>query len=304
MQIYLVFLFFSYEKKTKTYEFMTLENNSSIPIHDLISTYSINIESISHINSYDYNEIHRHNYYEILFFENGGGYQLIDFENIPIKPNSCYIVKPGQVHLVRRESNADGFLIQFTNEMILPDVFLTTLSTLKTQISDATIFENDVIHRKQFIQLLNAIQKVQAEKTKYYKEKSVHLLSNILYSLEEVSAKGINDSASKTNKTTFKFIELVNTHLTELSVNDYADKLNISSKKLSTLVKDQFGITPLKYIHNQLILHIKRDLVFNNRSLKEIAFDYNFDSAPNFSLFVKKQTGLSPSALKKQLMKS
>lgn len=281
---------------------MPIANSDGIPIYDLNTSYSINIEAISHDNGYNFNEIHRHNYYEILFFQKGGGYQFIDLKKIPIKNNSCYIVKPNQIHLVKRNSNADGLLIQFTSKMILPDVFLTTLSTLKKQIGDTVLFENDEVNTQKFINYLHSIQQIQTEKSTYYKEKSVHLLSNILYSLEETSSKKSVGANTKTDKIIFKFIELAEEHLNALSINEYAEKLHISTKKMGVLVKNQFGITPLKYIHNLLLLNIKRDLIVENLSLKEIAYKYNFDSASNFSLFVKKHTGNSPSELQKELI--
>ncbi|MCT4602366.1 MAG: helix-turn-helix transcriptional regulator [Marinifilum sp.] len=281
---------------------MVIANNDRIPIYNLQTTYDINIEAISHNNQYNFNQIHRHSYYEILFFEKGGGHQFIDFEKTLIKDNSCYIVKPNQVHLIKRNANADGLLIQFTNQMILPDVFLTTLSTLKEQIGSSVLFEEDKSNTEQFMFLLHAIQKIQLLKTTYYKEKSVHLLSNILYGLEEVAGNNLPDPAAKIDKIILKFIELAEDNLTKLTINEYAEKLFVSRRKLGDSVKSQFGVTPLKYIHNLLILNIKRDLVFKKLSLKEIALTYHFDSTSNFSLFVKKHTGYSPSELQKQLI--
>ena len=130
---------------------MVIANSDRIPIYNLQTTYDINIEAISHNNQYNFNQIHRHSYYEILFFEKGGGHQFIDFEKTLIKDNSCYTIKPNQVHLIKRNANANGLLIQFTNQTILPDVFLTTLSTLKEQIGSSVLFEEDKSNTEQFM---------------------------------------------------------------------------------------------------------------------------------------------------------
>ena len=86
-----------------------------------------------------------------------------------------------------------------------------------------------------------------------------------------------------------------------MSISGYADLLNVSTKKLTKIIKEQFGVTPLRYLHNILLLCIKRDLVFEELSHKEIAYNYNFDNPSNFSLFIKKHTGITPTKLQKLL---
>lgn len=269
----------------------------NIPIHNLEASYNINIEPISYNNGYDFNTIHKHNYFEILFFEKGGGYQLIDFDNIPIKNNSCYIVKPKQVHLIKRFTEADGLLIQFTNEML----FTNTFSLLKNYSKSSIIYENDLNLTKEFFILLNRILNIQRSKSEYFKEKSIHLLSTLLYSLEE-NIKDQDKEKNIVTKKAAKFIDLADEFITHKSINEYAKLLNISSKKLTQIIKKELNTTPLKHIHDVLILNIKRDLAFKELSYKEIAYNYNFDSPSNFSLFVKKQTGLTPSELQKKLL--
>ena len=276
-------------------------DKNNIPTHDLSADYKINTEFISHKNTYDSNQIHKHNYYEILFFEKGGGFQQIDFNKIPVKNFSCYIVKPRQVHLVKKKPEADGLLIQFTDTMILPDVFLNSLSILKLHLSSEILFEENESTFNNFLSSLHSIQKLGNNKPQFYKEKTVHLLSNLLYSLEEIVVKERKGVKLLNNDLIFKFIELVEQYLNSLSIKEYADKLGVSTKKLTSIIKEQFDVTPLKYIHNILLLNIKRDLVFKKLSHKEIAYNYNFDSPSNFSLFIKKHTGLTPTKLQELL---
>ncbi len=267
------------------------------PIYDLVSDYKVNIESISHVNPYNFNEFHRHNYYEVLVFEKGGGYQQIDFNRIPIRDYSCYIVKPGQIHLVRKATKADGILIQFTETMILSDVFLSALSFLKPISSSEVLFEQDKNLTKELLYLIQSINLLQDKKAYFFKEKTAHLLSNLLYYLEESSPNFDTKEQSVNGMLAYRFTELVALNLNSISINEYCKELNISNKKLAFLVKEQLNTTPLKYIHSILLLGIKRDMVFKELSFKEIAFNYNFDSSSNFSIFIKKHTGKTPSQL-------
>ncbi|WP_442264780.1 helix-turn-helix domain-containing protein [Tenacibaculum sp. ZS6-P6] len=266
-----------------------------VPIHNLNTSYNINIEKISHDNNYDFNTIHKHNYFEILFFEKGGGHQLIDFEKIKIKNNSCYIVKPKQIHLVKRNANADGLLIQFTPETLFSDSF----SLLKSFTKSEVVFEKDIDLSNYFISQLKSISAIQKSKSYFYKEKTIHLLSSLLYTLEEQSIKMKNE---KFSAITVNFIDLVENNINNISVSEYAKRLHISSKKLTQIIKTELNSTPLKYIHDILLLNIKRDLAFKQLTHKEIAYNYNFDSPSNFSIFIKKHTKLTPTELQKQLI--
>lgn len=82
----------------------------------------------------------------------------------------------------------------------------------------------------------------------------------------------------------------------------YADALGISSNKLGLETKRTLGKSPLKIIHHALILEIKRQLVFENKSHKQLAFDCYFDDLSTYSRFVKGQTGMNPTELKTHLM--
>lgn len=104
-----------------------------------------------------------------------------------------------------------------------------------------------------------------------------------------------------TDETLRQFNFLVETHFKEAhNVNFYAEKLNKSPKTLSNTFS-KFGQSPLKIIHERLVLEAKRQLKYTDKSTKEIAYDIGFDDASHLSRLFKKQTNLSPTSFKKQL---
>jgi len=95
---------------------------------------------------------------------------------------------------------------------------------------------------------------------------------------------------------TFTF--LVESHFRkEHSVSFYADQLNKSPKTISNYFS-KFDKTPLRIIHDRIVLEAKRLLTYTDKSAKEIAFEVGFHDASHLSRLFKKQTGESPSAFK------
>ena len=59
---------------------------------------------------------HKHSYFELCIFTNGSGEHEIDFRNYQIRPPSIHVLHPGQVHLIRRGEDYEGYLFVFSKE--------------------------------------------------------------------------------------------------------------------------------------------------------------------------------------------
>lgn len=70
------------------------------------------VESLDYKNPYDFTQIHKHDYFEIILVKKGGGSQLIDDQRFELEDLSGFIIQPGQVHLLNRDV-AEGKIIQF-----------------------------------------------------------------------------------------------------------------------------------------------------------------------------------------------
>lgn len=81
---------------------------------------------------------------------------------------------------------------------------------------------------------------------------------------------------------------------TEKSPSYYADKLNISSKALGKLVKEQFGRTLTDMIQERVVYEAKHQLFTTKKSVKEIASLLGYDDPYYFSRLFKNVTTISP----------
>lgn len=272
-------------------------NSSELPVHDLQAgrETSLFIRAISHRNEYDFTQKHRHSYFEILFFEKGGGLQLIDFQEFTVKDHSCYIVHPNQIHLLDRSPDSRGRLIQFRTESVISSKALIQLRERMWDGVGAVLFENEAASFSRMSLLLD--QFILEEKNQHqHSERNLHLLQVLLFDLleQKQSKKPLMQVETEFNR----FLQLVDAHFREQhSVQFYLNELNVSEKKLGALTKQHLGASPLQAIHQRLVLEIKRMLLFGEESHKEIAYSLGFDSPATFSAFVKKRTGKTPSEL-------
>jgi AraC family transcriptional activator of pobA len=78
------------------------------------------------------------------------------------------------------------------------------------------------------------------------------------------------------------------------TVQYIADKLNVSPKYLSSLLKVLTGQSTQQYIHDKLIEKAKEKLSTTNLSVSEIAYELGFEHSQSFSKLFKTKTKLSP----------
>lgn len=84
----------------------------------------------------------------------------------------------------------------------------------------------------------------------------------------------------------------------------YADRLCITPKYLSTVVKQVTGLSALKWIESCVIEEAKSLLQTSSLNVQQIANELNFPSQSFFGKYVKKHTGYSPQALRRMAIQA
>lgn len=83
------------------------------------------------------------------------------------------------------------------------------------------------------------------------------------------------------------------------SVDFLAQKLNISPKYLSSMLKQLTGLTAQQHIQIKVLEQAKEKLSTSGLTVSEIAFDLGFEHSQSFSKFFKSKTNLSPLEFRK-----
>lgn len=91
------------------------------------------------------------------------------------------------------------------------------------------------------------------------------------------------------------FIQLVNQKAnTEHELTYYASTLCMSSHHLSMVVKRETGETAKTWIDRATVSAIQVELRYSNKTLTQLANEFNFPSLSSFCKFFKRHTGVSP----------
>lgn len=97
-----------------------------------------------------------------------------------------------------------------------------------------------------------------------------------------------------------QFLKLVSIHhSSERNVIFYADKLCLTPKYLSKLIKNTTGRSAPEWIDTFVIQEAKNRLKYSNDTIKEIVYKLNFPNQSVFYKFFKARTGMTPSEYRK-----
>lgn len=129
------------------------------------------------------------------------------------------------------------------------------------------------------------------------------ILLSLFYVVTGIGSERIRDigeevrNSSNRSKVIFEqFIKLVSEyHLQHRNVGFYADKLCLTPKYLSKLIKTATGRSAPDWIDAYVILEAKNLLKYSNVTIKEVVYRLNFPNQSVFYKFFKARTGMTPS---------
>jgi len=241
--------------------------------------------------------------YDIFWIKEGKGNYSIDFKNYSFDGNVILFLSPKQVFSIKSEKVKEAYQLSFIKDFYC-------IQTHDAEIAcNGVLFNN--IYENPFIfpsekesEKLNFIISLLTEEFKLADTAKYDMLQSYLKQfiiqsvrLKKETYKTINDTETKLFK---DFSVLVELNFKKLhSVTDYANRLGISPKSLTKHLQKLGAETPSEFIKNRIITEAKRQLLYSNQAVKEIAFDLGFNDPAYFSRFFTKAAGISPLKFKK-----
>lgn len=278
----------------------------NIPTHELRAEAKLPkfeyLQWRKNVSKYDVSLPHRHNYYEILVFNKGGGKHEIDFDAYKIKSLSIHFVSANQVHVVRRLPGSDGFNFILSSEFTDADFPLSELAFYKPEnLPVLNMAKKDF---EEVSSLLDEVKRTYTADSKGRRNELKYLVQAILLKLQYLYLQqdNVKQPGPVKNKLAVALQALIEQHYTtHWRAGDYAREMNMSSIQLNAICKQHFGKSTEAVIQERLMLEIKRALVYGDKSIKEICYDLNFDDPTYFIRFFKKHTGTTPLEYRKSV---
>ena len=247
--------------------------------------------------------------YMIIFCLSGNMRLNVNLTEVELKKNMMLVNVPGNIIKVNQLSDDEGTGINYL-VVAMTKEFVSNLSVdvSKTFTDGLTLVETPVMtvssdYAEQFHQHLKLISKVIGSGVQHKKELVNTLASAVFYLISGLWAEAINNRygiesmpASRSRMIFEQFMQLVTEYHTKYrNVGFYADKLCLTPKYLSKLVKMTSGRSAPDWIDAYVILEAKNLLKYSNISIKEIVFKLNFPNQSVFYKFFKMRTGMTPS---------
>ncbi len=246
----------------------------------------------------------------MLMVKNGSIDLEINLQRYLIEADSFVVLTHGaMVNMYSDSDNVEIYMMCFSTDFLhtvninFSAVSMQSFIDHRSPAQAMSKTESSVIMRYFDLMRLNATAKVSEQI-----EGSIasSLLAAMFYQLVQFHYKRIGTATatkgqrSCRNAYVHDFIKLVHVHYShERSVKFYADKLCISPKYLSLLVKEVTGKSAARWIDEFVTMEAKNLLRFSGKNVQQVAYALNFSNQSSFGKYFKHMTGQSPTEYQK-----
>lgn len=249
---------------------------------------------------------HRHNYFVVVWVKKGKGAHFIDLEKFELQNDTVYCITPGQVHLLKQDGPAEGYVISFTADfMRMEESNLDLLfnTGLFNAFSRSPVIKVDADVKDE---MEDAVRRMLKEYANFFLLRSEilrgYLKIFLIYLTRQFEKTNQQPAQSRNIELMRKFLSLLEKNYAQKRmVTDYAGELVVTPNYLNEVVKKISGFPASHHIQQRIVLEAKRQAAFSNVTMKEIAYNLGFDDTAHFSKFFKNASGMSFTDFKKSL---
>ncbi|MEM9823697.1 MAG: helix-turn-helix domain-containing protein, partial [Bacteroidota bacterium] len=243
--------------------------------------------------------------YALLFIMEGEGQHYIDFKSYQYQRGSLIFISKEQVHAFEQNRQREAFFLLFTRHFLEKS---SLASNLMQQLSlynyhlYPPVLQLSELDFPVFSDLVMRIHSEYHAPDDQFTEEIIQSSLKILLSMAERirKRKRKKEAPSRYQDEFLQFQRLLDQHILDSRmVHFYAQKMNISTKKLNRIVQEIMHQPAKNYINEILIIEMKRLLMNTNFSIKEIAYKTGFEDPTNFTKYFKKWTHQTPAIFRK-----
>ena len=230
---------------------------------------------------------------------------IVDFYSYSLNAPSVAIFLPGQIiESIEASDDFEGF------GMVTTEAFTDSL-TLPVSFQERLSFKSNHFYSlnqeglNAFTNCYSMVKSIMKQEDHPYKEEIIrHLFSAYYYGLGYYVHNAQQQKYVMTGQQEVceRFIALASEHFKEhRDIGFYADKLCMTNKYLSALLKQETGMTALEWIERYVVLYAKGCLSSTTMTIQEISDELDFPSQSVFGKYFKRVEGISPKAYRRSL---
>lgn len=234
----------------------------------------------------------------ILHVLSGTARVSCNFEQIEERPGSVVLFHPGDV--IKVEERSDDYTVEIL--AVSSFIQLAALNQLENVNADA-LKRNYVLDAPEINAAATGIVSLLRPAISVCPPRELYFIAvmqlRAFYELYHVMLQRIglqpDKFRSRTDELFFRFRELLSGHCRESrSVVFYAEKLNITPRYLTNVVRARYGKSPKEAIDSYTVMQIRLDLLQTQAPIGELADRYNFSSTAHFIDYFRRLTGTTP----------
>ncbi len=243
---------------------------------------------------------HKFDFFMMMLHTNGAAKIKIDMVEYDLNQQTNLVkIAPGQIISVESYSEDFDATIMILSQRFFESLLIYINGSIPLRIGARTEHVTALNqHEKGVLDIfIRAVRHVLSDKENPFRKQVVqHIIMAIFYSSEQIRNIDSNDPP-RTNADVLskEFLRLAKENFRqERQLQFYADKLCITPRYLSRVVKESTNSSAAEWIERYVILEARALLKSTNMTIQQISDELNFPSQTFFGKYFKRRMGISP----------
>lgn len=252
-------------------------------------------------------ELHRHNFYELIFVERGSGVHLLNGLQFPYKKGDVLLLTPDDAHEFEIKKRTAFTYLKFDEKILAQQsgvnnkpVYLQAFKDLLARmlIPDGAIpFSKS--DRKHAFEILHIMQSEFSANGSY----SQDMLLQLFWSLVMLIVRNVNAGLTTIRKNNndverlnaiLSYIRIYSLDAEKMKIGEMAGHFHMSPNYISIYVKKHTGLAIQQHMMQARIKTAEILLKQKKYSINEVAFRLGFNDASHFNKLFRKYKATSP----------
>ena len=236
----------------------------------------------------------------IMICRKGNARLTLDVRAYGLSAGTEMVILPGKI--LALDSVSDDFEVEyfiFTRDMFEEASYRLDLAFLKF-MAENPYYQHNPVTLERFDRWLASIQRMYEDREHIFRDTIMrNLLQNVFLNIyDAVRRREVNmtdDYSDRQGELFHRYMTLVRENFREQhNVSYYASRMCITTRYLSTIVRNVAGESPKDVIDRMIVLELKVMLRSTNMAIQEIAAQMHFPDQSYMGRYFRKHTGMAP----------